>query len=262
MITSSSGWTSFDDTAIGAKGQAMGEACTALDLGAESINWNSAGIGKITTPVWSISYYEPFGMESVRRTGLVYAQPVSKYSWLGLGILQFGQDGYHENIYEISYTLRIFKNLYIGTNFKYMELDIETVGNDAEWGCDVGILYEKDIFAFGMNMTNLNSPYLGESLPQTLKIGIGITPYDWCTVEMDYSETYSKISSYEPSSHFGLELSPFIDSQLVRWGIQTNPTRFSLGVGFKIKGVIVDYAAINHEALPITHSVTLTLGRW
>ena len=95
-----------------------------------------------------------------------------------------------------------------------------------------------------------------QSLPQILRMGILYKPINQISI---LSEMYKDLS-FEPETRFGFEVKT-IKSLYLRFGITTNPSRFTSGIGLILFGVDMDYGFSHHQVLGYTHAVDLAIAR-
>ena len=113
----------------------------------------------------------------------------------------------------------------------------------------------------GAKALNINSPTLGNAnlatrLPQRSQIGLAYSPYDlvWTTAALNKSVGHPT----NFSSGFAYEVQQNI---FLRAGMQSSPNRFSSGLEFYFKKVIISYGFITHPVLPLSHQLSIEVNR-
>jgi len=136
------------------------------------------------------------------------------------------------------------------------------LGSQSSVGVDIGLLASlAKRVKFGAKVVNINSPTIGAAnnavrLPQRAQIGLAFSPYDlvWTTAVL------TKSVGHQTHFHGGMSYN-IIDNVFLRTGIQTNPNRFAVGLGFFIKNVWIQYGLITHPVLPLSHQLSIGIDR-
>ena len=126
-------------------------------------------------------------------------------------------------------------------------------------GMDFGAIARFDNKAqLGAVIKNINQPDLldnSDDIPTIFSSGIAVFPFEQVTLTFDFS--YDKRDKGQ--LHFGQEVE-LIKNLPLRFGIQTSPARYALGVGFNFKRVTADYAYLNHPVLQASHKLSLSFS--
>lgn len=253
---------SFEVNEIGGKAIGMGGAWSGVCLDPNTIFFNPAGLENIKRPSLSFTYSELFGIKELKTNSIIYVQPLRNYGTISFSFLQFGSRIYQEDTFYLSYAKYLFSGIYLGINLKHMALRIEIDGVREEtkgYGLDGGLLYKvEDRLWLGLAIKNINSVVVGEPLSKELTMGVGIKPLHRLILSIDYKRVAGKI--YYPS-----ETSLGCEFQVTNWlfarfGLKTNPSIFTFGVGFKVKGIDIDYAGVYHAILPLTHHMSFAIS--
>lgn len=140
-------------------------------------------------------------------------------------------------------------------------MQISGYGTGAGASADLGVAYSPMQGVYGgAAVRGLLRTELGESgdpaCPRSLDLAVGLCPAAGVTAALGYRSTehlpaeVSVHSAYAPVP----EVSLFA-------GVQTDPTRFSIGIAFGAGPAEASYAVGQHAELPATHSAGLCWGR-
>lgn len=252
-------YSAFEEKPAFARTLGMGGVAVGLADDVSSIYHNPSGLARLHYPEFGTTYTTLFGLEELRYNNLAYAQPLGKLGGLGLAWEGFGGEIYKERIAFASYARKIFKGTYLGINFKYMELSIETVGRGTDLGLDLGLLQEfGPKVNLGLFWQNMNNPRIGEALPSKISAGIALKPVERIILALDYRIIETPIKESFASLAVGseVELTRYF---LLRAGIQSEPQRVTFGFGIHQKWAGFDYAYLTHHVLGGTHQLSLIL---
>ena len=97
---------------------------------------------------------------------------------------------------------------------------------------------------------------LGNSLPQTLSIGLSYKPYEDLLTSFDINQL---AGNSQQEIRFGIEYL-FSEKISLMTGIQNNPNRFSAGFKYKfLENYSISYGILTHHIMPSTHQLTFSL---
>lgn len=140
-------------------------------------------------------------------------------------------------------------------------MQISGYGTGAGASADLGVVYSPLPGVYGGGaVRGLLRTELGESgdpaCPRSLDLAVGLCPAEGVTAALGYRSTehlpaeVSVHSAYAPVE----EVSLFA-------GVQTEPTRFAVGIAFQAGPAEASYSVGQHAELPATHSAGLCWGR-
>ncbi|MBN2091421.1 hypothetical protein JW964_17545 [candidate division KSB1 bacterium] len=252
-------YASFEDLLNSARAAAMGEAFVGLANSSQAIFINPAGLTGLNSLEFSSFYYRPYGIKELTYTTLTLTHPFRNFV-PGLAIQQYGYSNYHET--SINLTLsKAFRQIFsYGATCRFMHLNIKNYGSSTTVGFDLGlIIHANTKTSFGFVIKNLNQPQIGQSkenIPPILVSGVYIKVFRPLNLVFDVYKHFD----FPVDLRTGLEyeLSRFI---ILRGGVASEPSRFSLGVGLKFHSVITDYAFVSHPTLNLTHLVSISFSR-
>ncbi len=247
----SSAHTAFEFQPIGAHTSATGDAGVALATGAAGAFWNPAAL------VWGkrISlfgmYDRPFGIAELATQAFSAGLRIGHHG-LGMRYTGFGFALYKEQVLGLIYGLRVFQQL--GLGFGIRALQLSTAGMPTQhWVVfDAGIKLQirEGVFlgAAIWNAGGSHTSLLGQS--GTVGMGIAIMPQVALVADIQKEATFP--------TGAGIGIIYHIHPQLVlRTGAGGRPERLSAGFGLRKSGFAIDYAAVWHTILGITHRASV-----
>lgn len=239
----------------------MGGAFTALDGEVGGIYSNPASLSTISSPCLGVTHTTIFGMEELGYSNIIFSTPIGGFGRAGIGIGQFGGSIYREMEFTVSLARMLLKRTSIGTNLKYMELDIPTVGRRGSLGVDLGILHKMtDRVWSGLFFSNLNSPKIIEPIPRRIVLGVAVRPISRMVVALDHGLLITPHLDHRSSWMAGLEFG-LTGEIFIRCGLRTTPLRQGLGFGIDTGWGRIDYGYLAHGVLGGTHGVTIIFGK-
>lgn len=253
-------FAAFDNCGTSAKALSLGHACVALGDEASVISTNPGGLGFFKKIGFQASISRLFDLDELSEKEFYLVYPFKSFSFGG-GTYIFGKtDYYQEMVLTLAFGYELKDYLSFGSNLKYMRVSFSpTYMALSVWGTDFGAIFKfDDKVQFGMVIKNFNQPELldnSDDIPTIFSSGIAVFPYEEVNLVFDFS--YDK--RYKGQLHFGQEVK-LIKNLPLRFGIQTSPARYALGVGFNFEKMNVDYAYLNHPVLGGSHKVSFSLS--
>ncbi len=254
----SSLYASFEDLINSARAAAMGEAFVGLANSSQAIFINPAGLAELKSLELSAFYFRPFGIKELGYTAIAMTRPC-RYFVPGLAIQQYGYSNYHETSLNITLSKTSRRNFSYGATFRLMHLMIKNYGSTFTAGFDLGlIIHANEKTAFGFVIKNINQPQIGqikERIPPILVSGICIKPFPQMFLTCDLYKHFD----FPIDLRTGLEykLSNFL---ILRGGVSSEPSRFSLGFGLQFHSISTDYAFVSHPTLNLTHLISISFS--
>ncbi len=258
LLVNIKGYSAFEARESGARPAALGGAYVA---GADDIyapEYNPAGLGGVKDFSAVINYYPLLtsleSEDSISFMNFSVAYPIrSLYYVFGFSFDTFGFDLYKETTFRFTHSLVLGRVLRFGYNIKYMKLNISDYGNAGTFGIDVGAIGRVSRnLKIGAMGYNINAPKLGDSgvieLSQAGSIGVFYHP----TRGLDISAELYKVVDLPLQIRAGSEFR-FSKYVYLRGGAQSNPTKFSIGLGINWSMFHLDYAFVTHNELGNEH---------
>jgi tetratricopeptide (TPR) repeat protein len=266
MAADPSGYESLFIFGAGARPLGMGGAYVAVADDGAAVYYNPAGLG-------FLQYREITLFNAWLDEGTDYMFGSAVYPILGFGAVgiagarigtdniifrdqlgQLGEFDYNDGQYWLSYGIKIFDNLALGTNLKYLN---SSLGNfsSSTGSVDLGFLMQyKNIVFLGVNAQDILSGKMklgtkGEDIPSNIKAGIAFG-YAWTDVSVLLAADADKTEKVGAKMHLGAELG-FKNTLFLRGGYDRTDVTF--GAGIKYKLVEFNYAFKGNSDLDATH---------
>lgn len=249
----------FENTDVGARPTALGGAFTSLSDNSLAIFYNPAGLGQIKYREFSAFYSPaPFGLTDLSTASLSYSEPLS-FGTLGAAFKTYGFDLYRENNFIVSYGNSYKQKIYYGANLNLYNLHIQNYNSAIAFGLDIGAMaYIAKFLQWGFFGKNITGAKIGESkekIAQVYRTGFTFQPEGNIRVIGEIE----KDVKYPLSVRGGMEYS-VIDFLDLRFGVGSQPTIFSAGVGINYNLFSFDYAFTKSEDLGFTHLGTVSVN--
>lgn len=261
LLIPSSAWAIFEERPSSARAWGMGGAFTAVADDSSAIYFNPAGLGQLKMIELSGSYTMLYGNKDLEYKVGSIVLPLGRLGTIGLATTNYGHRQLREDAYIFSAGRKFTfekQDIYLGGNAKYLRLEIETVGREFDYGGDLGFLtkFRDDKLSLGLFLGNINTPHIGEDLPQRYAGGVAYRPDPDLTLAADYH--YEKQEEEENDEfRLGVEYH-WLKYLFLRSGVANNPGRWMVGWGLRNRFLSFDYAYLPHHNLDETHLGTLT----
>jgi hypothetical protein len=256
----------FNDLEPSARARAMGGAYASVSDDAGGVFYNPAGIGLGTNNIQA-GFSNLYDMEfSQQRTfAAIYALPMN-LGTIGIGVQDFTVDFEDTNLmsedtYTFAHSITLLKDIHsqimIGYTASLYHEQMNLYGAESTFGFGIGglaVLHQRT--RIGFFATNLNSPDIGKEdqakLPKRLDCGISYIPYEGVTTSVDLKQDFAQPTEI----HGGVEVkvSPLF---ALRFGVHNNPSEYSLGAGFNVEKIQLDYSYMIHAVLNATHQFSV-----
>ncbi|MGB9742183.1 MAG: UPF0164 family protein [candidate division WOR-3 bacterium] len=248
------GYAIFEDSESGPRAEGMGGSFTAVadDIGA--VDFNPAGLALISEKQFLGFYKLLYGGVGVNLHTIQAGAGVPVRN-LGAIALRFQETGFKlqsQRSLKLAHGFQIAEGLMFGYGINGYSLYQQNFGAGFALGVDLSLLARFARFwSAGFYARNVNMPRIGSSeLPQRLVFGIGFSPRPG----IQSAVQVAKEPGIRTQFAFGQEFEVVADYLSLRAGVETEPVRFSFGVGTGFRKVGVDYALITHPVLPFSHN--------
>lgn len=225
-----------------------------LTLG--NLRYNSTVLSEISRRQISSSYTTLFNLSELAYQNISLDLPSGKLGGWQIFYAQFGHVNYREREVSLSHGFRLAKTISIGYSIKGLSLAIDKYGKETVVGVDCG--FNANIHS-RLNLTvltyNVNSPTIGrvkQNLPQGVVTSVAYNIFENLLVILAMDKTLK----YPLRISGGAEYKIF-NRLFLRGGLQSNPSRFSAGLGLKFGDFIIDYGYFTHAELNGQHYLTL-----
>ncbi|MDE2797237.1 MAG: hypothetical protein OXI94_01090 [Gemmatimonadota bacterium] len=247
----SSAHTAFEFQPIGAHTSATGDAGVALATGAAGAFWNPAALAWGKRISLFGTYDRPFGIAELATQAFSAGLRTGRHG-LGVKYTGFGFALYKEQVLGLIYGLRVFQQLSLGFGIRALQLSTAGMPTQHWVVFDAGIKLQirEGVFlgAAIWNAGGSHTSLLGQS--GTVGMGIAIMPQVALVADIQKEATFP--------TGAGIGIIYHIHPQLVlRTGAGGQPERLSAGFGLRTGGFAIDYAAVWHTILGITHRASV-----
>ena len=257
----------FDEYEPSPRARGMGGAFIAISDDQMAVFYNPAGLSEVGSGV-TAAYTRVFGNEFqlLNAIGFSYELP-GRFGTFGLGLESLNVDYLEINLmsektYNISHAILLLDGLNkisLGYSLNIFSLDMDSFGNETALGIDLGLLTVlQEHLRAGFTVRNLNSPGFGEGgqekLAQKIEAGIAYYPYQDVVTALELKKNYGSggIEADKTEFHFGTEYKVH-ELLTLRCGVSNYPVSFSLGAGFNLLDMVLDYGYNTHLVLGSTH---------
>ena len=247
----SSTHTAFEFQPIGAHTSGAGDAGVAQATGAAGAFWNPAALAWGKRISLFGTYDRPFGIAELATHAFSAGLRNGRHG-LGVRYTGFGFSLYKEQVFGLIYGLRVFQQLSLGLGIRALQLSVAGMPTQHWVVFDAGIKWQirENVF-LGATIWNAGGSHTS-LLGQSGTVGIGIVAMPQVALVADIQ----KEANFPTGAGIGIMY--HIHPQLVlRTGAGSRPERLSAGVGLKKKGFAIDYAAVWHTVLGITHRASV-----
>ena len=244
----------FEFQPIGAHTAGVGDVGVALAEGAGGVFWNPAAVAWGKRVSLFGTYDRPFGMVELGMQALSVGIKRGRHG-IGARYTGFGFSLYREHIFGLGYGMRISQRVGLGVAVRVLQVMVAGL-SPRQWV----------VFDLGLRVHLRQDVYLGivswntggtrpSVLGQGGSIGLGVDVLPKTTVVVDVQ----KEANFSTGAGFGFVFR--VRPELVlRTGVGSRPVRLSVGFGLK-KGILaIDYAAVWHTVLGITHRASVIIG--
>lgn len=260
LLYSASGQAAFDNCGSSAKALSLGNASVALTDEASTVLTNPGALGFLEHRGFQASLSRLFELDELSEREF-YAVLLLRRLSLGAGLYMFGErDYYLESLLTFAFAYRVTDHLSLGLNSKYMRVSFSAEYEPlSAFAIDMGSTYRVNPrVQLAFVARNLNQPELvrgSDDVSTNFCFGLAVFPFKEVTLLLDL--TYEE--RYKEQLHLGQEIT-LVENLPLRFGIQTSPARYALGVGFHFHKLVLDYGYANHSVLGDTHKISLSFS--
>ncbi len=257
----------FDDLEYSPRARGLGGAYAALSDDASAVFYNPAGLVNVEDIRLHGSIFTPFNYGFHRANGFSVAVPTENWGTMGFGYSDFRVEYLSrvltiERAFTFSHGVMLMEDLSssfaIGYNLNVYSLDYPTpslsgldLGSETTFGVDVGFVARlRERTTAGVFAKNVNAPTIGEpehDLPQRVSGGMAYRPYDGVITTVEVEKELGKDTQF----HGGVEFR-VVEPLALRFGAQTKPNLFDIGVGLDYRQINVDFTFTRHPVLDET----------
>lgn len=223
-----------------------------------AIFYNPAGLSYFSNNYAGFSYIpSPFGLKELSTAYLSLVYPF-KSGTFGAGVMIYGFELYKETQFAFCYSKSLSNNFSIGITSIYKNLSIKNYGTKGYFIFNAGSTVRlTDNFNLGFSIENFLRTSIRKEdnqFPVILSSGIYYKPVE----ALNIFASIIKELNYNFSFRSGIEYE-LLNFLTLRIGTMNQPEEFSGGFGFVYKFISLDYAALSHPDLGITHTFGLAI---
>ncbi len=220
---------------------------------------NPAGLAQLSWSELGIYYSPaPFGLKELSN-GYFAVNYNFDFLSSAIGAKIYGYDLYRETSLYLALAKRFFHEFFVGITFSYKSVSIENYGNAGATVLDAGILYYLTRnLSFAFVAKNLfRGSYSGEEneIPSSVSFGVCYFPLDNASANFAVTQELDASPNFKAGIEYGIFR--YID---LRLGIETEPKVYSAGLGVNYKFFEIDYAALVHQTLPLSHQIEIIVA--
>ena len=247
----SSAHAAFEFQPIGAHTSGTGDTGVALASGAAGAFWNPAALAWGKRLSLFGMYDRPFGIAELATHAFSAGLRIGRHG-LGARYTEFGFALYKEQVLGLVYGLRVFQQLSLGFGMRALQLSTAGMPTQHWVVFDAGIkLQMREGVFLGAAIWNAGGGHTS-LLGQGGTVGMGIVAMPRVVLVADIQ----KEANFPTGAGIGIMY--HIHPQLVlRTGAGNRPERLSAGFGVRKNGFAIDYAAVWHTVLGITHRASV-----
>ncbi len=243
--------TAFEFQPIGAHTAGTGDTGVALAAGASGAFWNPAALAWGKRISLFGMYDRPFGIAELATHAFSAGLRIGHHG-LGVRYTGLGFALYKEQVFGLGYGLRVFQQLSLGFGIRALQLSTAGIPTQHWAVFDAGIRWQirKGVFlgAAIWNAGGRHTSLLGQS--GTAGIGIAIMPQVALVADIQ------KEANFPTGAGIGV-IYHLLPQLVLRTGAGGQPERLSAGFGLRKSGFAIDYAAVWHTILGITHRTSV-----
>ena len=237
----------FEERLYSTRAAALGGAYAALLKSQSAIFGNPGSLAQNKDRRVSILYGRSFGLKELANSG-ISAPVYSDWANIEIGLSRFGFSLYHEDIISIGVGRRIINDFAAGFALRYLSTEISGYGSASLIGLDMGFsLKINPKLNLGVSVKNVNASKLSKyenSLTRSVRIGASFVVDDKVLLITEYHKEENQITVYRIGSEIEI-----LRDQYLRFGITSNPSSFSMGFGFKLGRIDLNYSFNTHQYL-------------
>lgn len=218
---------------------------------------NQALLSEVSAFTFGAHYYNRYGISETSTRHVNVMHPFAS-GGAGYRFSYFGSQPYNELRAGLAYGISIFEKMAIGVEMDYYNTSLETEeDNQQAISGDVALLVKAtENVSIGVQATTIsNSSYFnydGNQINSGIRSGIGY--------QTNYYGIFTEVEILKDKPTLfkaGMQLS-FIENMDIRLGISNDDyARYSLGLGYTLKGIYADVAFVKHPLLGFSSVISL-----
>lgn len=226
-----------------------------------SVFHNQAGLAELESLNVGLYFHNKYGIKELSHSAFAVALP-TKSGTFGLSYSFFGYSNYNESKIGLAFGKKLFENLSAGIQLDYFSTSI--AGNYGRGGAvtaETGLIYSPvenlKIGAHAFNPVRSSyGTYDDEALASGLKIGASYLFSDKLLYLLEFESDFENTSNFKTGFEYSLSEDLFL-----RLGVNTNPSAYSFGAGYKLSAFIFDIAFSHHNVLGYSTMISLRFNK-
>jgi hypothetical protein len=209
---------------------------------------NQAALADISALTIGIFYSSIFNEPDLREIGLATLIPIEKFGNAGINYTYAGNEFSNFGKFGLNYSKRLGKNITAGIQIDYFNHLQANYGNTYAVAGEIGLVSEpiENLFIAAHVFNPWRSKFKGtdEYLSSIIRLGAGYYFTDKVVLMVETEKDLNEKALVRVACEYEL-----IDNLLLRGGVTSNPVKYSFGLGYIYKGIMMDAAYINHQIL-------------
>ncbi len=246
----------FENPGLSAKRLSLANSSVALTDEPSAFLANPGALGFFQHKGIQAGLARLYNLDELTQAEMAVAIPLGSLC-LGGAWSSFGkQDYYQESQFNLACAYSLSNYLSLGINAKLMHVSFSSEYNSlSAYSVDIGSVWKANgKLQLGLAARNLNRSRLvkgSDDIPANFCLGLAVFPFKEVTLlaDLSYEERYKE------QLHLGQEIM-LVENLPLRFGIETAPARYTLGVGFEFGKFVLDYAYVSHSVLGDTHKIS------
>ncbi len=224
-----------------------------------------AGVGVVMPDIWSsyhnqsgladlkgfsagIFYSAVFNIPELKDAAVALAMPVDKFGTVGTNYSISGNEASNFSKFGFAYAKRLGKRFTAGIQINYLRFAQAEYGNSGAATGEIGLIAEPlDNLFIGAHVFNpwrAKMSGMDEYLPSVLRVGAGYFFSKKVLLTVETQKDLDKPIVFRAGTEYNL-----IAGLFLRTGIMLKPVKYSFGIGYNYKGIMLDVAYLNHDYL-------------
>jgi len=181
----------------------------------------------------------------------------ARWGVTGLGVYRFGDELYNEQMLTAGFSNQLGLTS-LGLRVNYLQYHAEGFGTKGVMTVSFGgLIHFTKNFSVGAHIVNINQPKLASSdrstnVPTIMSTGMAYQPFEKLLVTSEVE----KQLTYPVRWKAGIEYAVH-DKALIRTGFAIRPSVASVGLGFKPRKFVLDYAYQYNFSIGASHQATV-----
>lgn len=232
---------------IGARQGGMGGTGVVLPCIWSSYH-NQAGLADLKGLSAGIFYSAIFNIPDLRETAFAIAFPMNKFGTAGLNYTYSGNPASNFTKFGLAYAMRLSERILAGIQLDYFQHIQISYGRTGIPVGEIGIITEPvDDLYIGVHVFNpWRASYsdIEESLSSSIRMGAGYHFSKQFIFMFELEKELEQEVLYRAGAEYNI-----VGGLFLRSGVCVNPVKYSFGLGYELRGILMDVSYISHNIL-------------